>query len=442
MDWKKDCHPKKWLPVISCLFLFLLACCAPKEEMEAPLNEALTASNQALIVGDWYPVDTVPLNLNGYRFMTDNLCRNHLGFYEYIDPVNGPVLSRPDIWNIHPDSSSRQAPGYAWIDNMIRCYGHQTVYEIRNDRLKIFDPARQDWVEQHLEFPSADTLVLINRTGSIRETYIRKTDPVTDDKRMFDELFLYFPGSVYSDEVFLSVKHTDMLYNRSFRRSLLSKGIITKGTYQQIESRFRQANVITLLTVYSSTHEGLQTIDKKIPNITFLMEGKINTLHDPVGQVPASNREFYWAYFSALFLQDYIHLIPDDWFYEYEYSIFYGMWWQDASLEFQRKDSTIIRLFPDEDFYLRTLLLDAKPVTRSFYPQYLLAVSGEEKKNIQTDGRYYKYIFEEEEHDEPQTQTYYIDSIFHDDYENPYWKTYDIGFNFIEKYGLDQINNK
>lgn len=441
MDWRKDCHPKKWLPVISGLFLLLLVCCGPKEEKEAPLNEVLTASSQAMILGDWYPVDSVPLNLNGYSFMTDNLCRNHLGFYEYIDPVNGPVLSRPDTWNIHPDSS-RQAPGYAWIDNVIRCYGHQTVYEIRNDRLKIFDPVRQDWVEQRMEFASADTLVLINNTGYVRETYIRKNDSVTDGKRMFDELILYFPASLYSDEVFLSVKHTDMLYNRSFRRSLLSKGIITKGTYQQIESRFRQANVITPLTIYNFTRDTLQTMDKRIPRISFVINGKISTLYDPVSQVPASDREFYWAYFSALFLQDYIHLIPDDWVYTYEHSIFYGIWWQDTPLEFQRKDSTIIRLFPDEDFYLRTLLLEAKPVTRSFHPQYLLGVSGKEKKDIQTDGRYYKYIFEEEEDAEPQTQAYDIDLIFHDDYENPYRKTYDIGLNFIEEYGLDQIGNR
>jgi len=161
--------------------------------------------------------------------------------------------------------------------------------------------------------------------------------------------------------------------------------------------------------------------------------GKIKTLNDPVSQVPFSNREFYWSFFSALFLTDYVNLAPYEQIYPYDYnsednyyelipglrgSIF-------SNCTFQRRDSVEINLFPTEKFYLYNLTYDAKLTTQQYSPQYQLKgvveiFNGEEKENIKTDGRYYTYTT--------------------DRYGLPYREeTLDIGFNFIKINGLDNL---
>ena len=418
MNWKKDCHPNKLL-VFCYACLFFLTSCHDKQTMKIPLDQILTTENQELLLGKWYPADTVPLNMNGYCFMADNLCKNYLGFYEYADPVNAPILSRPETWT----NDSGRAFGYGWIDNIIRCYGQQTVYEIYNDQLRIFDPSQKDWIIKRIEFNTADTLILHSINDTIQEIYTRKTDSPIDKISPIDEILCYYPQTFSSDEMCFSIKHTDSFYSTGYKNGRFRKDVMPEGIYEQLVYGFKLADqIMPLAELCYTTNQDRNSMDHRIPHISFIKDKKISTLKNPIRQVSPLNREFYWSLFSILFLPDYIHFVPS---YQVDPDGMYissGIWLGYNHLKFLREDSTLIKLFPTEELYLCNLLIGAKPAIQHDPLQYQLKgivdffTKEEKSESIKTDGRYFRYYSE-----------YRDDTI-----------TIDIGFNFIENNGLNK----
>lgn len=412
------------------LLLQMMSCCRPDRHS----GESLTETNRQLLIGDWYPegervnkkssdtLEVVTLTrdyldkftLNSYLFMENNICENHLGFYEYGDPIDGYILSYPLKYSIRkrPSSYDWETEGPRWLDNIIRSYGNRSIYRLYNDSLFIYDPGFKKWFNRRIEFPSTDTLRLYSHTDSVCETYIRKTYRI-EKQPLLEQLIFKYPATSYAYSSLFSIRRSGEYLRVSYDGKVYF-GNLKREIFEQIENRFKIANHIFPLRSYNCSKDPRR--EEPGPGITFVMDGEMKTMDHVYHYVNLEDREFYQAFFSALFLPDYVHIdsfrnfpehMPDDFRDKIR-----------SHWEFIKNDSTTLALFSTESFYLKTLILDAKQSTTEFTPVYKM--TGYDNKNskffiqAKTDGRYYRYLQDD-------------DSI-----------TLDIGFNFIERYGLEE----
>lgn len=398
-------------------------------------KNTLTEINQRLLIGEWYPQDEycieyhldsepqamtsgefeflLKFNLNTYRFLDDDICENYLGFYEYGDPENGYNLSYPNgiLFNKRP--SLYDGPkGPRWLDNIIRSYGNRSKYRVNGDSLHIYEPGLKKWIDQRMVFHTKDSLTLFSRNDSVSETYIRNTIKV-NKKRYIDQIIVKYPETSYSDYTLFSIQRSGEYLSISSQDKFYT-GRLEEGAFEQIEDMFKKANQVTPLEsyYYSNRPQG----DGYGPDITFIMNGQMKTLESVFEYVPITERTFYHAFFSTLFMPDYVHIKPN---YNYPQHLpvdiqnqLWGFW------KFVNSDSSEIGLFSTECLYLMTQMLESKHSIQEFDPTYKLMDydyrSGKYTLRAETDGQYYRYL------------------------SNGVSVTLDIGFNFIKEYELEK----
>ena len=406
--------------------------CTSTEYNKSTLTEI---NRQQLLIGEWYPqseycieypLDSEPqvmapgefeflfkFCLNAYRFFDDNICENHLGFYEYGDPENGYSLSYP--YRIPFDkrpSLYDGSEGPRWLDNIIRSYGKRSPYRVYDDSLFIYEPGLKKWIGQRMVFHTTDSLTLFSRNDSISETYIRKTIRVKK-KRFIDQIIVKYPETSYSSYTQFSIQRSGEYLSISDRGEFCT-GKLGEGVFEQIEDMFKKADQATPLAFYRYSDKSFG--DGYGPDITFIMNGQMKTLESVFWCVPMTERAFYHAFFSVLFMPDYAHIkpnltdpqhLPAD-----TQNQLWGFW------KFVRSDSTEIGLFSTECLYLMTQMLKSKLATQEFDPTYKLMDydyrSGKYTLRAETDGRFYRYL---------------SDGVS---------VTLDIGFNLIEKNELEK----
>ena len=129
--------------------LILLAACRQDQPM---LNQE--------IIGEWIAVteNSYKTYCQGYLFMEDGLCKNNLGFFDYFISESY-LLHAPYVYCLDSGSPT-YLTGATELNNVRRYYGNRTYYKIEEDTLRIYDPAKNAWFNQHISFQSPDTMIL------------------------------------------------------------------------------------------------------------------------------------------------------------------------------------------------------------------------------------------------------------------------------------------
>ena len=386
----------KPLPILLHLLLLCSAC------------QDRTTRYRTQIVGEWQPADTQ--NMVAYCFEADETCRKYAGFFEYTDSM------QPTVENPFSTTNSKEPDIPAAINNIIRYYRSHSCYKIEDNCLKIFDPALKAWDIYHISFKTANALVLSGKDNGVPQRYIRKQPVAETDEPLFEQILIYHPptdftcGKFYSFDLegrFLSceIPGTDDSGKNSINNI---RATIDINDYLKLDGLFKHANIETYLHVLTRNEvNNLFSSDK--PAFMFIKGGKMYTFNSDFERIPPEDfKVFYQACFSALFYSENLSFKPQ---VEIEITEFL---YDFHSFRLRRlyAGDREIRLSGLEYFYLMSLIRRAPETTEAFQPVYTFK-GGKKSDTVLTDGRCFTY-----------------------------WapvgkRTVDIGFNFIEKNGVD-----
>ncbi|WP_196890309.1 DUF6438 domain-containing protein [Aureivirga sp. CE67] len=289
--------------------------------------------------------------------------------------------------------------------------GLYTSYNIRKESIFIKDPFSQNWeFKWTINQISKDTLVL-ERSDS---TFIKLKKIKPNENINFDQIVFSRSGCFGSCPIIdISINKNGEVYFQGERYvSPLGfyKSKIDSTQISQIFSKFGRANIDSLSNGYT-----IGRPDNESVTTTFIKNGQILKTIDDYGR--AGPKELIWAYVPIENLYTHIDLDSlafDEPFYpKLHYYAF-------------EKDSLILRLDKSESFYLWTELQKSKTSNSDFKPLYSMGFGenftywgsdpNEKRKHkyqiekIESDGRKFKFYFKDQDS-----------------------KTYDLGYNFIEK---------
>ncbi len=383
----------RYINLVFLFFVVILSC---------QQNQDMTRKNEALIIGEWYPVQVQTANsfpttfyMTGYEFKENGICENKLGYYEYAKSYAFKFSTPYDGRNDWISTNTNY-----YLDNVVYSYGHTTCYTINDSILNIYNPSLRQYEGYKLEFNNtADTMIL---TGNLREeVYVRKNYEIKDSL-LFDKIIFFYPYTKFFNKpkIFSISKNGDFY---KFDCDTKSKDIlytnVLKEDFEKIEFQFRKAKFDTiadyLKNYYSKkdfTRPPAIFPDQSSARLTIVSNNKMFTVPDVFMDVDLDkNKDFFWAYVNGLFYCEQMRLeqsneseISND-----QQSIFS----KDADLftfRFLKKDS-IINLYNTEAFHLVTSLNNAIVTDEDFIPEYILKDYLTSKNNVETDGRYFRY---------------------------------------------------
>ena len=373
-------------------------------------KEDLTHRNQEWIIGDWAPIeDDSTYNIAsyaGYLFDKES-CENKVGYYDYFYQT-GKLLEFPDVL---PQLESEFC---GWFDNPYLCnvkrpYGYRTNYRITKDTLHLFDLADKVWTKYHLRFLSKDTMILSNKYcgDTIPDRFVRKVYQI-DSTPLIDQFIAYYPHNCYSDSKLYFIRRDGLFFSYGYYDSnSFFIGQLRNNEFNRLETLFKRANLATDLSQWESINRVKMDDLYPMSEETFIMDNKMVTFNNlRLERIAYTSAEFYWAYLAGLFLPDLAKIKPchkDDYpklLDEFDNFLYIRL----------KSRNLIFSLSATEYFYLGVLLCYAEEVEGiAFEPNYTLSGLRDEKKTMQTDGRYFRY----QKKDGKEV-------------------TLDIGFNFIE----------
>lgn len=365
-----------------------------------------TPQNQELIIGEWKAIDKNRNHViyrHGYQFLEDNLCIDNIGFYSYF--INeGFLLHTPHTYCLKSGIPHYLFGGETELNNVNHYFGNRTSYKIEDDTLKIYDPAKNAWQSQHIRFVSPDTMILssVNECrDSIYIPFVRKIYQ-TDDKPLFDRLIFYTPYGVWSDKMFYIEQDGTFISYGYKGENEFFVGKMKEGEFERIENLFRKSDLNNLAMVGGASFSSFE------PKIIFIRDYEMMFVSSMM--VPEENKEYYWAYLTALFSPYDIYVKPAG---KNDHQVEFLKLTDLYSYKLKGTDRKI-NLHRIELFYLNILLSRANESTTRFEPVYRL-ISGD--RQIATDGRY--YLLPDQEGNQ---------------------KVLDIGFNFVEDIQREYIN--
>jgi hypothetical protein len=325
---------------------------------------------------------------------------------------------------------SRQMPicsGFNFINESIcenKDLSSKTHYEL-NDSLRIWNLFNKKWESIKIARIKADTLVLDN--SYLYLVYVRKNYKI-DAGFTFDEVILSSYSTwglgneiimnknrtiIYCEHLTKRDNYTREKINKNNkgelvreengfgvyrthqnRQDLYFAGKVSNEKLKELTNNFQKADITKLNTEY---HSG--GADGSEVALTFIKDGKIiKTIHDYMESSPA---ELRWAYKPLQYLNQQIKL-------DTATSSPFQFSFRELGFTIGKKGAD---LKLSESAYLLNLLRTANVVNMPFNKKYLLVFYDFGKSSkIQTDGQYYEIT-----------------------YKNGTKKTYDIGFNFIER---------
>jgi hypothetical protein len=255
------------------------------------------------------------------------------------------------------------------------------------------------WAGTKIERLTSDSMILgIN--DSMQLTYRRAKYPA-EQKEHFDEIIISSSGCYGSCPVnSVSIKKDGQILYYGYRHNTKEgfyKAQVNSNVFSELEADFHKVALDSLKENYAADWS-----DDEMITVSLIKNGKIiKTISDYGRQSP---REFQWAYTSARYLYQRIDLT----------SLADSLHLPLYGYHIIEKDGNICEVTQSEFFYLWSLLTESKISSEKFKPEYLFkCASFEEIQLIRTDGRLFKFsVLDGSE------------------------KTYDLGFDFIERNGL------
>ncbi|MFP9114813.1 DUF6438 domain-containing protein [Flavobacterium sp. RHBU_3] len=269
--------------------------------------------------------------------------------------------------------------------------GKKCTYTIGADSLKIVLGSGKVWQAYKIEYLKGDMLSL--RVNSCEVVKMARMHYAINPAEHYDAI------EVISS---LGRMKIDSKGNVLYKANSITgsegylQGNVTKEKYSQFERDFLKANVVSLDTFYAS-----KASDGATAIVSFIRNGKtVKKVQDDEQSSPA---EFQWAYRNLIYLFTDKNLKP----YRSKYPEM-----TEWGVIFSEGEKEYILMWL-EQYTLVTGLDKAKTVTITFNSKYKMQY-GHEHKMVITDGRYYKFPPEDGS------------------------KTLDLGYNFIERNGLEK----
>ena len=363
-------------------------------------RDCTTHRNFERLQGEWQTL-IEDESWEGYIFKEDSSCIYKPGYFvcEYEES--------------HP---ANEAFFYHFERNIsyIHCFlDSETKYRLKGNILSIYNPESGDWEGYTFRFLGRDTLFLSD--AEYEKKFIKKHfEP--DTLPLFDRVVLYMNFLGLSDhdyfEKSISLRCSgEMIYYKMCDEPVEFSGVratLSPGDFEFIEGMFKGKTLRSYLDNPPAREIRRERWDEHF-SITFIKGDKMITIENPWLEI--RTRSFCWAYLTALFADERDQTIED-----FDLN---DMGLLIREFSFYNRCDSILSWYNSEKFYLFTLLYHAEETDRDFEPQYILESyqplpEGQGKKVlIETDGRYYRY----KRWDRP--------------------VTLDIGFNFIERYQLE-----
>ncbi len=347
---------------------------------------------QKILFGDWkilsrdsnFTANSHNSIQKGYRFEIDGNCTNKLGYYKKV------VTRIPGFEKAVGDRINQETTYFL---------GTQTRYSIEADSLRIFDLVDSLWTSYYIRSIDEQKLILQSLNGV--ETFSRINYPA-DTSQFFNEIVVTGSGCYGTCPVNNTIirQQGPCIYSgeRYSNKNGYYSFTISPDQFNRISQGILLANIRTLNNKYESTSSDAETI-----SITVLKDGKIvKTIEDYGSMGPP---ELIWCYES---IRNYYQLVKLD---SITTNQLKGV--HEDILEVMLQVS--LHLSKSEEFYLHSLLRNARETLQPFKPKYQIGgVLVEEKGfSVKTDGRFFSIQWKKD-----------------------YQKTLDIGFNFFELNGI------
>lgn len=335
----------------------------------------------SLITDDYDSSEKENFSLN---ILNDSILEYKFGFYEYI-PTNMKVLGA------YRDTTDIKI-------NASHFLGTKTRYKVQDSTLLFWDKSDSIWIKHKIKALNYDYLILEDE--SKKEYNLVKKKNTYNDSTLYDAIivdremgfgccginttYINRKGEMYFKGLGYNTNEDDFT-------AKLDLKITT-----QIFFNFDQIDILKMDDSYQRS-----VTDAQNNTITFIKNGKIiKSIQDYANKAPI---DFFAAYNELSYLYQKVKKKKDAVF------IF------DNRLHFPSFENNEVQneIHNSEFFLLELELMKGKEVNVRFEPKYNLNFSylnrGFLFNKIETDGRYYKFI-----------------------YENNNSKTIDIGYNFIE----------
>lgn len=371
----------KSIYLLPILLLIMISC---KNERQEKLEKD--------IIGEWKFIKEIDSSVTNesipeipFRifFMSDFSCE-----------AGGKYKEKSGFWEVIEDTTK-------FAGRMNKYCGWDSEYRIKNDSLSVLDQCSGKW--RRSKIYTLDNEKLIYQMGEKHYCLFEKRKYKIDPREKYDQIIVSSSGCYGSCPIAnISIAANGKVTYEGSAYNLKNGNYnakITPQKYLELEKEFKRAGIDTLKTNYSAGWTDDQTI-----TATFIRNGRIyKTVYDYGFQAPS---EFIAACNQARFLYQHIQLekftlpIPE---------------LREGYIGFETSN-TSLDLMRSEQFYLVTELEKAKPVSNiSFKSKFTLQYGNyEHKKFIETDGRYYKF---------PPGEG---------------GKTLDLGYNFIDRNGLEK----
>ncbi|MBD3892218.1 DUF6438 domain-containing protein [Olleya marilimosa] len=289
--------------------------------------------------------------------------------------------------------------------------GNFTDYELRNDSIFIIEPFEKEWSFMwKIKELDDDKLVVIQNDSVIKKYFRLKNNNSLD----FDQI-IYSSSGCYGTCPIIDVsvdKNGNMIFQgeKYVNQIGFFKKKLSPETVQYIFDKFSKIKIDELSDNYDVGHT-----DDQVISTTLIKNGKIvKTIHD-YGKI--APRELFWAYNRISNLHNLILFDSIKNERPYYPKLHYYTF---------RKDKLILPLEKSESFYFWNELLKSKKTSKEHKELYIITLRGNFVyfsndlnentkpqyivKKITTDGQLYTFI-----------------------YEDGIKRTYDLGYNFIER---------
>jgi hypothetical protein len=345
-----------------------------------------------LLIGNWCfderlkneDYDSFDEEIFGLNIINDSVLEYKFGFYEDV-----PTLMK--VINFDRRNLNMKI-------NALSFLGTKTKYKVKDSTLLFWDKSDSIWVEYKIKKSNQKNLILEDQNQ--KEYNLTKTENNYNNSTLYDAIIVDREGGFGCCGINTTyINRKGEMYFKGLGYNTNEEDFKTQldlKTVTQIFDNFDKMNILKMDDSYQRS-----ATDAQNNSISFIKNGKIvKSIQDYANKVPL---DFFAAYNELSYLYQKVKKKNDIIF------LF------DNRVHFPSFENKIVqnKIYNSELFLLELELIKGKASDISFEPKYSLNFSNLNQgfifNKIETDGRYYKFI-----------------------YKNNTSKTIDIGYNFIE----------
>jgi len=345
-----------------------------------------------LLIGNWCfderlkneDYDSFDEEIFGLNIINDSVLEYKFGFYEDV-----PTLMK--VINFDRRNLNMKI-------NALSFLGTKTKYKVKDSTLLFWDKSDSIWVEYKIKKSNQKNLILEDQNQ--KEYNLTKTENNYNNSTLYDAIIVDREGGFGCCGINTTyINRKGEMYFKGLGYNTNEEDFKTQldlKTVTQIFDNFDKMNILKMDDSYQRS-----ATDAQNNSISFIKNGKIvKSIQDYANKAPL---DFFAAYNELSYLYQKVKKKNDIIF------LF------DNRVHFPSFENKIVqnKIYNSELFLLELELIKGKASNISFEPKYSLNFSNLNQgfifNKIETDGRYYKFI-----------------------YKNNTSKTIDIGYNFIE----------